>query len=154
MRAVEANIGPAFLSALMLTCSFKDAERAVTGAIVTSGPDATSNDLVIATARCAIEQDEAEDQVHTRDRLPPELGRLLLLSPLRRKCFVLRMLLQFTAELSSGILGLRKNELEKELWHALQDLTFGPDNHICPECRAAAEAARADRSGRSAVAVG
>lgn len=154
MRAVEAHFGPAFLSALMLTCSFKGAERAVADAIATLPPDATANDLLIATAKCAVEQGESADQVHTRDRLPPELGRLLLLSPMSRKCFVLRMLLRFTAELSSRILGLRSSELEKELWQALQDLTFGPDNHICPECRAAADTARADRSGRSAVPSG
>ena len=67
MRAAEANIGPAFLSALMLTCSFKGAERAVTGAIARQGQTRLRDELVIATAKCAIEQDEAEDQVRTRD---------------------------------------------------------------------------------------
>ena len=154
MRAVEAHFGPAFLAALMLTGSSRGAECAVADAIATLAPDATANDLLIATAKCAVEQGESVDQAHTRDRLPPELGRLLLLPPMSRKCFVLRMLLRFTAELSSGMLGLRKNELERELWQALQDLTFGPDNHICPECRAAADTARVDRSGHSTVTLG
>jgi hypothetical protein len=124
-------VGAAFVSALMLTCSFDAAERAVTEAIAMSGPDLNKAELVVASAKCAIDLRDCVDQVDSRVHLPPELGRLFLLSPARRKCFVLRMLLRLSAELSAALMGLRKNEFEEELWQALQNLTFGIDIQSC-----------------------
>lgn len=99
MIAIEPNVGAAFLSALMLTCSFDVAERAVNEAIAKSGPDINKPELVIASAKCAIDLCDCVDQAEGRVHLPPELGRLFLLSPVRRrKCFVLRMLLRLSAE--------------------------------------------------------
>ena len=131
MRATELNIGPAYLSALMLMCSFEAAEHAVSNAIAMSGPDVTTDELVVATAKCAIDGCGDADQVGGPASLPPELRRLFLLSPVRRKCFVLRMLLRFTAEASAAMMGLRLNQFEEEMWHALQDLTFGADSPSC-----------------------
>ena len=127
MTATQVNVGPAFLSALMLTCSFEAAERAVLNAIAMSGPDVTEDELVVATAKCAVDMCDPADHFDSPVSLPPELRRLFLLSPVRRKCFVLRMLLRFTPEASSRMMGLRTNTFEEELWRALQDLTFGPD---------------------------
>src|SRR5690349_13163896 len=108
----------------MLTCSFDAAERAVTEAIGRSGPDINTAELVVASAKSAIDLCDYADRADSCVRLPPELGRLFLLPPVRRKCFVLRMLLRLSAEASAGIMGLRKIEFEEELWQALQDLTF------------------------------
>lgn len=146
MIAAEANVGAGFIAALMLTCSFDAAERAVTDAIAMSGPDVNKAELVLASAKCAIDLCDYADQADTRVRLPPELGRLFLLSPVRRKCFVLRMLLRLTAEASAGMIGLREIEFKEELWQALQDLTFGTDIQSCPQCRGGAHMARDDRS--------
>jgi hypothetical protein len=138
MIAAEPNVGAAFISALMLTCSFDAAERAVTDAIAMSGPDVNQAELVLASAKCAIDLCNYADQADTRVRLPADLGRLFLLSPGRRKCFVLRMLLRLSAEASAGMMGLRKSEFDEELWQALQDLTFGTDVQSCPQCRGSA----------------
>lgn len=150
MITAEPNVGAAFLSALMLTCSFDAAERAFTDAIALSGPDLGNGELVFLCAKRAIDLGEDAQQVGNRPRLPPELGRLFLLSPLRRKCFVLRMLLRLTAEESAGMMGLRNEEFEEELWQALQDLTFGIDTQSCPQCRRGGQNAGDDRSSAKA----
>jgi hypothetical protein len=131
VTATELNIGPAFLSALMLMCSFEGAECAVSNAIAISGPDVTTDELVVATAKCATDASGDPDHIDGPASLPPELRRLFLLSPVRRKCFVLRMLLRFTAEATAAMMGLRPNQFEEEMWHALQDLAFGADIPSC-----------------------
>jgi len=146
MIAAEGNVGAAFLSALMLTCSFEAAESAVTSAIAMSGPDINKDELIMASAKCAIDLSEYADQIASWVRLPPGLGRLFLLSPVRRKCFVLRMLLRLSVEASAGMMGLRQNEFEEQLWQALQDLAFGTDCQICPQCRGGPRTSRSDRT--------
>jgi hypothetical protein len=54
--------------------------------------------------------------------LPPELQRLFLLPWASRSCFVLRMLLGFTAEMSSEIFSLGRDEVDDALRCALSDL--------------------------------
>ena len=124
MTTVETYVRDAFLTALMLTGTIEGAEQAVSDAIATSGCEGGVTELLVATAKCAMTQlqDECLRQAEIPSNLPPELQRLFLLPWASRNCFVLRMLLGFTAEMSSEILGLGREEVDEELCLALSDL--------------------------------
>lgn len=84
----------AFLAALMLTGTIEAAERAVSDAIAASGCGVTVDELLVATAKCAIQlRDECLPQAAIPSSLPPELQRLFLLSSVSRNCSVLRTLM-------------------------------------------------------------
>ena len=67
-------------------------------------------------------RDERLPRAEIPSSLPPELQRLFLLSSVDRKCFVLRILMGLTLEMSSGILNLSRDEVDEALCHALSDL--------------------------------
>ena len=121
---VENYVRDAFLAALMLTGTFERAEQAVSDAIATSGCGGDVTELLVATAKCAMTQlqDECLRQAEIPASLPSELQRLFLLPWVSRTCFVLRMLLGFTAEISSEILNLGRDEVDEALCIALSDL--------------------------------
>ncbi len=121
---VEAYLRNGFLAALMLTGTIEGAERAVSDAIATSGCGGGVAELLVATAKCAVTQlqDECSRQAEIPSSMPPELQRLFLLPWAGRICFVLRMLLGFTAETSSEILNLGKDEVDEALCLALSNL--------------------------------
>ena len=76
----------------------------------------------MATAKCAVQlRDECLPQ-GIPSSLPPELQRLFLLSSAGRKCFVLRMLMGLTLEMSSEILNLKRDEFDETLCRALREL--------------------------------
>jgi hypothetical protein len=121
--AVENHVGEAFLAALMLTGTTEAAERAVSEAIATSGRGVALDELLVATAKCAIQiGDGCLLRAEVPSCLPPELQRLFLISPVGRKCFVMRMLMGLTPETSSGILNLHSDEVDEALCRALSDL--------------------------------
>ena len=121
--AVENDVRDAFLAALMLTGTIEAAEQAVLEAIATSGCGVEVDELLVATAKCAIQtRDGRLPRVEIPSNLPPELQRLFLLSSVDRKCFVLRILMGLTLEMSSGILSLNRDEVDEALCHALRDL--------------------------------
>ncbi len=81
------------------------------------------DELLVATANFAIQlRDEPLPQAEIPSSLPPELQRLFLLSTVGRDCFVLRMLMGLTAEVSSEVLKVDRNEVDEALCRALSDL--------------------------------
>jgi hypothetical protein len=123
VTVVEIHVRDAFLAALMLTGTIDAAEQAVSEAIATSGCGVAVGGLLVATARCAIQlRDEFLPRAEIPPSLPPELQRLFLLSSVGRNCFVLRMLMGLTPEMSSGILNLHRDEVDEALRRALSDL--------------------------------
>ena len=107
----------------MLTGTTEAAEEAVSAAIATAGSGVAADELLFATAMCAVQiRDGCLPRAEIAPGLQPELKRLFLLSSLGRKCFVLRMLMGLTVEMSSGILNLRKDEVNEALCCALHDL--------------------------------
>ena len=121
---VETYVRDAYLAALLLTGTIEGAEQAVSDAIATSGCGGGVTQLLVATAKCAMtqRQDECLRQAEIPSSLPPELQRLFLLPWASRRCFVLRMLLGFTAEMTSEILSLGRDEVDEALCLALSDL--------------------------------
>ena len=68
-------------------------------------PEATwkPHEKLVATAKCAIEiPDDCLLGPEIPSSLPAELRRLFLLSSVGRKCFVLRILMGLTSEMTSG----------------------------------------------------
>jgi hypothetical protein len=123
VMALENHVRDAFLAALMLTGTIEAAEQAVSEAIATSGCGVAVDELLVATAKCAIQiPDGRSPRAGLPSSLPPELQRLFLLSSIDRKCFVLRMLMGLTLETTSGILNLHIDEVDEALCRALSDL--------------------------------
>lgn len=123
MIAVELDVRDAFLAALMLTGTIDAAEQAVSEALAASGCAFGMDDLLVATAKCAIQiGDEGLPRAAIPSNLPPELQRLFLLSSIGRKCLVLRMLMGVTLEMICGILNLHRDEVDDALCRALKDL--------------------------------
>lgn len=123
MIPVETHVGDAFLAALMLTGTIEGAEQAVSEAIATLGCGVSVDELLVATAKCAIQlRDKCLPEVEIPSSLPPELQRLFLLSSVGRDCFILRMLMGLTLEMSSEILNKDRDELDEALCRALSDL--------------------------------
>jgi hypothetical protein len=120
----ETQVGKAFHLALLLTGNVEAAERAVSDSITESVCNVTGDQLLIATAKHAIQlRDHFLPEAEALSSLPLELQRLFLLSTVCRDCFVLRMLMGFTEETSSGILNLRGGEIDEALCLALNDLS-------------------------------
>ena len=123
MIAGEIQVRDAVLAALMLTGSIEAAEQAVSEAIASLGCGVAVEELLVATAKCAVQlRDGCLPRMEIPSRLPPELQRLFLLSSVDRKCFVLRILMGLTLETSSGILSLHRDEVDEALCRALNDL--------------------------------
>jgi hypothetical protein len=122
MKTGEA-INEAFRAALVLTGSTEAAECAITGAIATLGSDFVGDTLLVETARSAIQhRTNFSEQPEAISMLPVELRRLFLLPSTSRDCFVLRVLLRLTSEVSAGILNLSKDEIDESVCEALFDL--------------------------------
>ena len=124
MTAEELYVRDAFLGALMLTGNIKAAEHAVLDAITTSECGVAMDKLLVTTAKFAIQvHDECPVQAELlSSNLPVELQRLFMLSSLGRKCFVLRILMGLTPEISSKVLKLNRDEVDEALHRALSDL--------------------------------
>jgi hypothetical protein len=119
----EIHVRDSFLAALMLTGTIEAAEQSVLGAIATLGCGVGVDQLPVATAKCAIEiPDACLPGLEIPTSLPAELRRLFLLSSVGRKCFVLRILMGLTLEVTSGILNLPKDEVDEALCRALSEL--------------------------------
>jgi hypothetical protein len=130
--ALELHLRDAFLAALMLTGSIDAAEQAVSEAIATSGCDVAMDEMLVATAKCAIQiDDEGLRRAEIPSGLPPELQRLFLFSSIGRRCLVLRMLMGLTLENICGILNLQRDEVDGALCRALSDLA-GVQSALAP----------------------
>ena len=123
MIPAEIHVRDSFLAALMLTGTIEAAEQSVSGAIATVGCGVAVDELLVATAQCAIQiPDGCLPGPEMPSSLPAELRRLFLLSSVGRKCFVLRILMGLTLEVTSGILNLPKDEVDEALCRALSEL--------------------------------
>jgi DNA-directed RNA polymerase specialized sigma24 family protein len=81
------------------------------------------DEMLVATAKCAIQiGDGCLRWTEIASSLPPELQRLFMLSSVGRKCFVLRILMGLTLEVTSEILNLPKDEVDEALCRALSEL--------------------------------
>jgi len=122
MNMVRSALDTAFSSALLLGGSTKMAEAAVFDAIESS-EDVSQSSLLIETAKSLVRR--RKNTVRRLDvcaLLPFELGRLLLLDPMGRDSFVLRILVGLPPEVCAGILEVSVPELEEALFRALQEL--------------------------------
>ena len=123
MIAAEIQLRDALLAALVLTGTIEAAEQALSEAIATLGCSVAVNELLVATAKCAIQiGGGCLPMAEIPSSLAPELRRLFLLSAVGRKCFVMRILMGLTLETTSGILNLHKDEVDDALCRALSDL--------------------------------
>ena len=123
MIAPEIHVRDAFLAALVLTGTIEAAEQSVSGAIARLGYGIAADELLVATAKCAIQiGDGCLRWAEIASSLPPELQRLFMLSSVGRKCFVLRILMGLTLEVTSEILNLPKDEVDEALCRALSEL--------------------------------
>ena len=123
MIPAKIHVRDSFLAALMLTGTIEAAEQSVSRAIATLGCGIAVDELLVATAKCAIQlRDGCLRRVEIPSTLPPVLRRLFLLSSVGRKCFVLRILMGLTLEVTSGILNLPKDEVDEALCCALSEL--------------------------------
>jgi hypothetical protein len=121
--AVELNVRDTFRAALMLPGTIDAAEQAVSEAIAASGCGFSMDELLVATAKCAIQiGDEGLPRAEMPSSLPPELQGLFLLSSIGRKCLVLRMLMGLNLEMICGILNLPRDEVDDALCRTLSDL--------------------------------
>ena len=110
----------------MLTGTIEAAEQAVSDAIARSRCGVAVEELLVATAKCAVQlRDGFCPGVGIPSILPPELRRLFSLSSVDRQCFVLRMLMGLTQQVTSGILILHKDEVDQALCRAVRDLSRG-----------------------------
>ena len=126
MKAGEVQVHDAFLAALMLTGTIEAAEQAVSDAIATSGCGVHVEELLVATAKCAVQlRHGCCPGLGVSSILPPELRRLFSLSSVDRQCFVLRMLMGLNPEVISEILNLHRDEVEESLCRAVRDLSRG-----------------------------
>jgi len=123
-RRMSCSLNEAFRAALRLTGNMDAAEAAVLDGIAALEQSAICRDTLLEeTARCS---NQRRGQFRARsDRvslLPPQLQRLLLLDPIGRDCFVLRVLIGLTPAACFGILRLSKEDFEGALHPALQGL--------------------------------
>lgn len=120
----DINVGEAFHVAQLLTGNMQAAERAVSDAIATSDCGVTEEQLLLASAKYAIQlSDRISPMAEVSSSLPLELQRLFLLSRVCRDCFVLRILMGLNAEMSSRVLNLPREEMDEGLCLALSELS-------------------------------
>jgi hypothetical protein len=122
---IDEALHQSLRAALVLTGSVEGAECAVTNAIAALGSDCSAEALLLETARSAVEHNTFSAQVSPM--LPAELQALFLLSPTRRYCFVLRVLVRFDLETCSRILKLSQKEVGEALCHTILELPRAVD---------------------------
>ena len=123
-RSMSRALDEAFIAGLLLAGSLDAAEAAILDGIEALEPDAPCGDaLVEQTAKSSIRRrGEFPERSEGVSILPLELKRLLLLAPICRDCFILRVLIGLTPATCSGILHLSQQECEDALHMALQNL--------------------------------
>jgi hypothetical protein len=124
-RESSKALEKAFHAALLLTGSPEAAEYAVLGGITALELGHIAPDvLLVETAKAAI-QCRADFPTQSEPVLlghHPEIRQLLLLAPISRDCFILRVLLGMNVGTCSRILRLGMEEFGEALCAALQEL--------------------------------
>jgi hypothetical protein len=122
VRQLGDMLDKAFSVALLLTGGVASAEKAIESAIERSGPDFSTEFLLVETVRSAVLQRKWRDELPPT--VPPELRALSLLSPVVRNCFVLCILIGFDCGACSGILDVPVDDVENALHRSLLELPF------------------------------
>jgi hypothetical protein len=115
-----------FLVALLITGNMDGAEDAVLDGIAALDGTISSDGLLLATLKSAIERGEQHcgETDDISPSVPFELRRILLLSPDIRACFVLRVLLGMPSEMCSEVLRIPIQEIGHSVSDAMQQLAF------------------------------
>jgi hypothetical protein len=125
--AISETLGHAFRAAFLLTGTADLAEDAVLEGIAgLESADDVEKALVAKTIESVIRQrpDFPNQLEHALMILPDELQRLVLLAPVSRDCFLLRILFGITPAKCAATLNLTIEEFEESLCAALQQLSM------------------------------
>jgi len=123
--AISKNLDHAFRAALLLTGRADLAEDSVLDGIAAlESIDDVEDTLLTKTIASVIRRraDFPDQLEQALLLLPPELQRLILLAPLSRDCFILRILFGITPSNCAAILNLTIEEFEESLLVAFQQL--------------------------------
>jgi hypothetical protein len=119
---IPSALDMAFRTALLLAGTAKTAEAAVMDGIGAC-EDLSHRGLLMESVRSAIRRrTKPADAPDGVELLPPELRRLLMLQPLLRDCFVLRILAGLSPEACSELLDISITELGDAVYAALNQL--------------------------------
>jgi hypothetical protein len=127
----------AFLVALLITGNMDGAEDAVLDGIAALGGSISSDAFRLATLKSAVERGEQRsgEIEDIFPRLPLELRRILLLNPLTRACFVLRILLGMPSETCSEVLRIPIQKIGHLVSDAMQQLAVLGSTNRTGYCR-------------------
>ena len=124
MDTMPGALDMAFRTTLLLTGDARTAEAAVLDGIGAC-EDLSPGDLLMEAVRCAVRRrTKSSDGPHEVDGLPDELRRLLILPPLFRHCFVLRILVRLSPEVCAELLEISVTEFEAALYGALTEFAL------------------------------
>ena len=122
MDTMPRALDMAFRTALLLTGDTTTAEAAVTYGIAAC-EDLSPGGLLNEAVRSAVRRrTKSSDGFYEVDGLPAELRRLFMLQPLRRYCFVLRILVGLSPEVCAELLDISVTEFEDTVYAALTEL--------------------------------
>jgi hypothetical protein len=122
MDTIPSTLDMAFRTALLLAGNTKTAEGAVMDGIGAC-EDLSHRGLLIEAVRSTIRRrTKSADAPDALELLPPELRRLLILQPLSRDCFVLRILVGLSPEVCAELLDVSITEFEEAVYAALNQL--------------------------------
>jgi hypothetical protein len=126
---LNGPVAKAFFTALLLTQSPQRAEAAVMESIHLLNPDEPFDEAILcgvipfsigmSNGALPVSPEELEEAFTA---LPPELHGVLSFSPDLRRCFVLRILLQFPRESCARILDLNTDRIDQYTCEALCSL--------------------------------
>jgi hypothetical protein len=124
------DVRRAFITALLLTGRVEQAEDAVIEAIGQFDTEqSTAEQLLTLTVAAAIKKSHAIPQssevvMNRSSILPWELNSVTYLSPYLRHCYVLRILLGWSREISARFLQLETGQLDEHTQAAAARLTY------------------------------
>jgi hypothetical protein len=122
MDTMPRALDMAFRTALLLTGATKSAEAAVIHGI-SAREELSPHGLLTDAVRSAVRlQASSANGPYEVECLPPKLRRLLMLPPLPRHCFVLRILMNLSSEVCAELLGVSVTVSEDALHAALIEL--------------------------------
>ena len=133
---INEGLQQSYRAALVLTGSVERAEHALTNAIAALGSDCSAEALLVETVRLAVEHNAFSPQAPPI--FPVELQALFLLSPTRRYCFVLRVLMRFDLETCSSMLKLSRKDVGEALCQSLLELPRAVDQ-VAPSLQKSTE---------------
>lgn len=121
MDTMPLALDMAFRTAVLLTGATKSAEAAVIHGI-NACEELSPHGLLTEAVRSAVRLQANGANGAYDECLPPELRRLFMLQPLRRHCFVLRILVGLSTDVCAELLGVSVTEFEDALYAALIEL--------------------------------